>query len=205
MDYTTLERVKLAARISENTDDVLLSNMISAASRALDRRCTGVADESAHNYFALEDVVGEVLTGQVSVDGSIFCYPHKPAIKSVSSFSFQENIIGQAYTVDTSRVEYVGLKVRAYPTSIGFDYPCKCRVTISYTGGFSGSAASLPDDLQELCTLLAIRLYREHETGYSDVIGIPELATKVYSKAWPIRLESQLDTFIRKQGWNSVA
>ena len=204
MDYVTLERVKAEARITLNTDDTLLAQMITSASRALDRRCTGVSDASAHDYFKLEAKTAERLSGQVNVDGEIICYPHKPVINSVEAFSYQLNITATLKTVDLARVDTDGTKIIAYPTNLYFDYPSRCRVTTSYTGGFSGSAASLPEDLQEICALLAIRFYRESETGLSDVIGVPELGILQYTKAWPSRVESQLDTFIRRQGWNHV-
>ncbi len=205
MDYVTIERVKAEARITTNTDDTLLAQMITSASRALDRRCTGVSDASAHDYFKLEIKTAERLTGQVNVDGEIICYPHKPVIDSVQAFSFQLNITETLVPVDLSRVDTDGTKIIAYPTNLYFAYPAKCRVTTSYTGGFSGSAASMPEDLQEICALLAIRFYREAETGLSDAIGIAELGTLQYTKAWPARVESQLDTFIRRQGWLHVA
>ncbi len=201
MDYTTLERVKQELKISETNDDVLLSAIITSASRAIDRRCTGVADVSAHNYFMLEAVTNEKLSGLVNQDGEIICYPHKPQIDSIQAFSYRKNIVEPEYTLDVSRVSSEGMKVVAYPLILPEDCPGSCKVTISYTGGFSGSTAGLPEDLQEICALLAIRFYREAETGMSDAIGVAEIGQLVYTKAWPQRVVDQLDTYIRRQGW----
>ena len=203
MDYTTLERVKweIKSKLSVTTDDALLAAMITSASRALDRRCTGVADLSAHNYFQWEAVSNEKLNGLINSDGEIICYPHKPQIDTVTAFSYRKNIVETEYTVPVSRVSSEGCKVVAYPQNLPDEYPGKCKVTISYTGGFSGSAAGLPEDLQEICALLVIRFYREAESGMSDAIGVAEIGQLVYTKAWPQRVVDQLDTFIRRQGW----
>jgi hypothetical protein len=202
MDYTTLAKVKAAMHVDQATDDVLLATVVTAASRALDRICTGQADLSASNYFMLETKTNENLIGQANRNREIICFPQKPVVNSVQAFSYRSNITTTEYVVDPTRIDIIGNKVVVYPDGISIDYPRRCKVKISYTGGFSGSTAGLPEDFQEICTLLAVRFYREAETGFSDVIGVAELATKIYTKAWPLRVEYQLDTFIRKQGWN---
>ena len=187
-------------------DDGLLSTLITAASRAWDRICTGVPD--AENYFYTEDVSGEILEGQIYYTGDrIICYPHKPIINSVSSFTFQKNIVSTAYTVDPTRIECVGPRVVAYPESMGIDFPSKCRVTINYNGGLSsGSAPStLPDDMQEAVAILAVRFYREAETGLADQMGVAELGTMVYTKALPVRVATLAEFYRRKVGWRHVS
>ncbi len=187
-------------------DDALLSVLITAASRAWDRICTGVPD--AVDYFYTEDVSDEILEGQIDHMGQrIICYPHKPIINSVSSFSFQANIVSTAYTVDPSRVECVGPRVVAYPEKMSLDFPAKCRVKLGYNGGISSgsSPTTLPDDLQEAVTILAVRFYREAETGLADQIGVAELATMVYSKAMPVRVAMIAEFYRRKVGWRHCA
>jgi hypothetical protein len=203
MDYTTLEQVKLEMRsdIAITTDDVLIGKLITAASRALDRRCTGVADTSAHNYFMYETKTNEKLNGLINADGEVICYPHKPQVDTIISFSYRKNIVETEYFVDASRVSSEGCKVVAYPINLPDEYPSKCKVDLSYTGGFSGSTAGLPEDFQEICALLAIRFYKEAATGMSDVIGVAEIGQLMYTKAWPQRVVDQLDSYIRRQGW----
>jgi hypothetical protein len=205
MDYTTVANLKLAMHVDQPTDDTLLAMVVTAASRALDRLCTGVGDQSAHNYFALETKTDEKLIGQLTKDGKIICFPHKPNIISVSSFYYQENVTTTEYSVPVARIDMIAGKVIAYPDNLSIYFPRRLKVRLSYQGGFSGSTAGLPEDLQDICTMLGARFYREAETGYSDVIGIAELATKIYTKAWPLRALFQIDTFERKVGWNYPA
>lgn len=203
MDYTTLEIVKSNLRITADTDDALISSLITYASRAIDRRCTGQPGTEAHNYFALETVSNEELYANINRNGCIVCIPHKPSVQSVSEFWYRENITKEWASIAVARCDIVGSnKIMAYPTNLSIDFPARCRVKISYIGGFSGSAAGLPEDLIELTTLLTARLYREYETGLNDVVGVPDVANQlVYTKAWPVRLQFQLETFIRKEGW----
>jgi hypothetical protein len=63
----------------------------------------------------------------------------------------------------------------------------------------------LPADLIELATLLAARFYKEAETGLNDAIGVAELGTLIYTKAWPIRFVAMLEPFIRRVGWTQLS
>jgi len=226
MDYTTLTRLRNELHGKATADDALLGVMIAAASRAFDRKCTGTPD--AVNYFLLEAVTGEKLPGIIQLDGSIVCYPHKPVVTAVTSFTYYQNITQPTYTVDAARIEYAGCKVTAYPNPLQIWQPKKCRVLISYTGGLgdcvddtagmttpascaTGGAYSaptattgLPSDLVELVTILAARYYREVEGSLGDTIGVAELSTMVYTKAWPTRVFEQMQPYIRKAGWNFI-
>jgi hypothetical protein len=203
MDYTILSYVKLAMGAQTTVDDSRLVRIITEVSRAIDRHCTGVPD--AVDYFKLEDVANEQLRGQIDLNGRIICYPHKPIVNSVSAFSFRESIIGTSYTVASTRIDVFGPQVEAYATKMALAYPARCLVTLSYNGGLSTVPETLPADLINAATVLAVRFYREEETGLTDAIGVAELSTLVYTKAWPDRVIKQLAPFVRRVGWRFVA
>lgn len=206
MDYTTISRVKQEMHIKNaiSEDDALLALLVTSASRAWDRFCTGVPD--AVDYFKTEDVVGEVLTGQIDyLGGQIICYPHKPIINSVASFSWQNRIIDTAYTVSGSRIECYGPRVTAYPNAAASDFPRSCRITISYNGGLGATVSDLPADMQEAVSILVARFYREAETGLTDQIGVAELSTMIYTRAMPIRVSNIMEFYKRRVGWRHVA
>lgn len=207
MDYTTIEKVKqeIHAVSGSSVDDALLATMVTTASRAWDRICTMVPD--AVDYFALEDVTDETLTGQVDWQGQcIHCFPHKPIVNSVASFSYQASIVDTLYTVDPSRIDIRGGHVIAYPSTMQLNnFPSKCRITISYNGGLAVSGSGMPYDMQEAVTLLAIRFYREAETGVTDQIGVAELSTMIYTKAIPARVSALAEFYKRRAGWRYVA
>ena len=208
MDYTDLARVKQEIHIKASgstVDDALLSTLITAASRAWDRKATNALE--AVDYFASGSMVGEKLEGQVDYLGNtIRCYPHKPYIIGIQAFSYQENITKPLYTVDAARVDTNGIAVTAYPLNLPMPFPGKCKVTISYTGGLGASISDLPADMVEAVSILAARFYREAETGLSDQMGVAELTTMVYTKAWPIRCEKLMnETYKRRVGWRHTA
>jgi hypothetical protein len=206
MDYTTIALVKseIHSQLAVSTDDALLATLITSASRSWDRHCTNTP--LAKDYFKREDVVGEKLEGLANYDGTkIVCYPHKPVVNSIASFSFQENIVSTSYTVDPSRVDINGMKVVAYPSGMPIRYPGKCKVTISYNGGLGETVADLPEDMVEAVTLLAIRFYREAESGLSDQMGISEMGSFQYTKAWPVRVKEILNYYRRRAGWDHAA
>lgn len=205
-DYTTTTRVKqeIHSISGSSVDDPLLELLVTAASRAWDRLCTGTPE--AIDYFISGSVVGEVLKGQVDYTGGmILCYPHKPVITSVQSFAYQENVVKTSYSVDVSRVEVDGPVVRAYPSSMPLAFPSQCRVTISYVGGLGATYADLPADLQEAVAILAIRFYREAETGLADQMGVAELGQLMYTKALPVRVQEIMQVYKRNVGWRHVA
>jgi hypothetical protein len=205
-DYTTVARVKQEMHIisGSSADDALLALLVTAASRAWDRQTTGVPD--AVNYFMTEAVTDEVLEGQIDYQGkSIICYPHKPIVDSVQSFSYQMNIIETSYSVAVARIDPRGPRVTAFPDGMPIDFPSKCRVTISYTGGLATSGSGLPEDMQEAVAILAARFYREAEGGLADQMGVAELGTMAYTKAWPVRVSETLKLYRRYVGWRNVA
>ena len=203
IDYTTVQRVKDEIHAKATADDALLALLVTAASRAWDRKCTGVVD--AHNYFATETIVGEQLSGQIDRKGTIYCYPNKPIITSVSAFTYQETPVDQVNTVDAARCFARGPKVLAYPTNLYLFAPSQCEVTISYIGGLGAATADMPADMQELVTIIAARFYREAEGNLADTIGVAELSTMVYTKAWPVRVVEQMQPFVRKAGWRHAS
>lgn len=206
MDYTTLQRVKDALKITIDTEDTQLAQLVTEASRAVDRFCTGVGTYESDNYFALETKTDEILNGIVNKDGEIICYAHKPIVQSIAEFHYRKNAIEPEKSVDPSRIDISSVKIKAYPQNLGFfNFPCKCRIRMTYTGGFSGSPSGLPEDFTEVVSLLASRFYREEESGITDVIGVAELGSLVYTKAFPVRVQEQLQPYKRQVGWNYVA
>jgi hypothetical protein len=85
------------------------------------------------------------------------------------------------------------------------DYPKKCKVLLSYTGGLGATLADLPADMVEAVTILAIRFYREAESGLLDQMGMAEMGSFVYTKAWPVRVLELSKHYQRYSGWYHVA
>lgn len=210
MDYTTLATVKEAirAKTAVTTDDSRISRAITDASRAIDRKCTGAPDSDAVDYFKLETKNNEMIPGRIDRNGVISCYPRKPVVASVTSFEFRLTPVDPWVSIDASRVATDGVKVEAYQYGTSYTFTA-CQVRITYSGGLAAVVADLPADLVNIATLLAVRFYREEETGLSDAIGVADAATGmegvVYTKAFPERFNKMIQPFIRTVGWRYIA
>jgi hypothetical protein len=202
MDYTTLEQVKAILGAEKVTHDELLAGFITAASREFDRRCTGVARPEAHDYFTLADVSDQVLRAQVDVQGCLLCWPRKPVVNSVSALAYRLNPLGSWIEVDPTKfVSFDGILVTAWVNLISQRGNRNLQAKISFNGGFADEPGDLPADLVEAVTVLAVRFYREGETGLTDSIGVAELGTLTYTKALPVRVKETIRQYQRTAPW----
>lgn len=208
MDYTWLANVKAIMGANETAQDTLLAAKISEASRAIDRLVTGREDVA--DYFTSESVTDEILSSPknpiIDSTGRLICWPHKPIITAVTALAWRANPLEGWKNVDLPYMMVAG--GRAVKVWQSFDQE-ECQVKLSYTGGLgtltvdSGGTVTntLPLDLVELATVLAIRFYREAMSGLTDSIGIAELGTLVYTKALPVRVQESLSRFTRNMPW----
>lgn len=205
-DYNSFmaEIVSQSTTLNPSPDKANVDKLITAASRAIDHYCTGVVDPDATDYFKAETKTDEPIFGRIDRNGVILCYPHKPIITTVTSFAWKAKISDAWTSVDPSLISASGPRLEAYPVS-PTALNQRIWVKISYTGGLGATTSALPADFQELVTLLAIRFYREGETGVTDAIGVAELSTLVYTKAWPVRVREGLQVYKRTAGWRWIA
>lgn len=199
MDYTSPERVKAHLHVTGSADDALLATLVTAASRAIDRKCTQSTAPEAANYFTLETVLEELLRAQVGGDGVLKLWPHKVVVDAVSSLTYRRTPLESWTSVDLDRIMTDGGLVQAWPTATL--RPGRYYVHLSYTGGYATAVEQLPADLVEAATVLASRYYREATTGLTDALGIAEIGQLVYTKALPVRVVDMLQPFMRKVPW----
>lgn len=201
MEYTTLDAVKAVLDAQEATDDDELGDAIDAASRTIDRYCTGVDDPESDNYFELSTVTDEVIQGQVDALGRIVCWPRKPKVASVSAFAYRASPLDSWVTVDSA---YLEIKSGAVLAWLSLQKRRELQVKLTYSGGFAVVPTGLPADLRKAATTMAVRLYKEDKTGLSDAIGVAELTGGqgfLYTKAMPVRVKVTLAPFRRIVPW----
>jgi hypothetical protein len=193
MDYTTSALVKTAIGTSATTDDTQIAKLVTAVSRAMDRKMAGAV--KSDDYLKSESVSAEAGRGLVGSDGIIHYWARKPLVTAVSAFSYNYSPVEAALTVATSYIKIDGYQIMAYASAVrGRPF-----VTVSYTGGLSASQAALPEDVIEAATVLTVRYYKEVKGGLSDSIGVAELGTLIYTKAWPVRVLDLLTPYMRRQ------
>lgn len=183
-DYTNLTAVKRALGSQETADDVLLAELITQASRAIDRQVA-----SADNYFAREILLEVMVSGHLTA-GNLLCHLPKPVVESVQAFAYRESPEQLWKMIDPHKLLINGYSVTTGLHLAGFG---KVQVQTSFTGGYD----PLPGDLVNLATLLSIRFYREVKSGLGDSIGVAELGTLTYTKAFPARLVEMLKPYKR--------
>ncbi len=194
---TTLARVKAAMDSQETYKDTDLQEYLTRASRLIDRLCTGIP--SAYQYFYQEDVVNEVLTNGVISNGVMTFWPHKPVINSVASLSWRYKLSDPWIAVtDLSPVIIMNEQVRYEAWAL---YASEFYIQVSYNGGLANNVDLLPYDFVDAATLLAVRLYKEARSGVGDAIGVAELGTLMYTKAFPQRVLNTLKFYERMAPW----
>lgn len=202
MDYTTLARVKSEAGMLE-TDvnrDALLSSLITAASRAIDRFCTGQPGPASDDYLALATITDETLIGYLTADGNAVFYAHKPAITTITAAAFRFSPAESWQSIDVATAWCDQTPIITLYAGLMYQ-PTRVIGKLTYTGGLAASVTNLPGDVIEAATILAIRYYREAQTGLTDQIGVADLGVLLYTKAMPDRVRLLLQPYTRLQPW----
>ena len=145
-----------------------------------------------------EDVANEYLTNGVIGNGSLTVYPHKSVVNSVASLSFKYHLKDAWTIADLASVSPEGDSVY-YEGRL--PYQERVYVQISYNGGLATTQPDLPEDFIDLATMIAVRLYKEARGNYTDAIGIAELGTMIYTKAFPARFLEILPMYQRTTPW----
>lgn len=198
MDYTTLAFVKEAMNSQETVQDTVLSNFITRASRYIDKLCT--SQSNVVDYFKSEAVLNEILTnGVIDFAGRLTVFPHKPVVTTVTALAYRYSLRDSWVDADLTLVipmQEMVMCEAAIPTwDMGF-------VKISYTGGLAATVADLPPDFVDLATVMTVRLYKEARSGLGDAIGVAELGTMIYTKAFPQRVINMLtNSYARIAPW----
>lgn len=200
MNYTTLAKVKAVLGALKVTDDTMIQNKITEASRSFDVTvCHAPAD-----YFKLETVTNETIKGIVTKDGAIVCWPKKVIVNSVAKFEYRFSPLlpwveanPDAVTISNTR------QVTAWSVAGSRSVPCFVRIT--YSGGYGTETTpfvtiiGMPEDVVDAVTVLAVRFYKEEKSGLTDAIGVAELGTMQYTKAIPSRVREMADPYKRRQ------
>jgi hypothetical protein len=140
------------------------------------------------NTFDLTTVT-ETLKGYIDTDGLLYVAVTKPIIQSVSALSFIVLPGDTPTIVGLTAIDFDGYTIRG---NVGFPQQ-KITATVTYSGGFD----PIPADIQRATTVLACRLWKEKDSGFSDVIGNSELGILQYKKGIPSGIEAVVKHYKR--------
>ncbi len=148
-----------------------MTDVVPAASRYFDDVCY------AQNSFDLESVT-ETRNGIVDREGNLVVSISKYRAQSIESLSFVQ-ILGDTPTLILPA--YIDISNKFFlRAQVGLPM-CNVQATITYTGGLS----PIPGDIQRATTALACRMWKEKDSGFSDVIGNSDLGVLQYKKGLP--------------------
>lgn len=153
MDFTSLEKAKEYLRIKGNSDDVLISRLISAASKLMKTYMN--RDIEAKDYTEIFDGKGNGfhVFGNYPVNSVSFVYAGSLSVMPAIEFN------SAGYVYDDEKVVLNG---NVFPRGM-----LNCKVV--YNAGFT----TIPDDLEQACCELVSIKYKqiEHIDQQSKVVA----------------------------------
>jgi hypothetical protein len=172
--YCTLNEVKSALRITDNTDDELLENAIEGASRRIDGYCGRrfYQQNATLSLYAIDS----------------YTLPTQDDLYSVTTLKTDDDGDGTYETTWTTGVDYqlepldaviTGQPIRTI-TAIGgktfplFSLPALPSAQIVGVWGWS----AIPDDVREACVLLTMRGFARYNAALG-VVGFADMAIQV--------------------------
>ena len=172
--YCTLDEVKSALRITDNTDDELLENSIEGASRRIDGYCGRrfYQQNATLSLYAIDS----------------YTLPTQDDLYSVTTLKTDDDGDGTYETTWTTGVDYqlepldaviTGQPIRTITAICGktfplFSLPALPSAQIVGVWGWS----AIPDDVREACVLLTMRGFARYNAALG-VVGFADMAIQV--------------------------
>lgn len=154
-----------------------IQGTVLAASRFIDDFTWSKPSAFAEQTWT-ETVEGNTLDGRlvVSVSGR--------NVTAVSAFSWVCRPTDDATVVATDQLVFRDFVIEAYPPDVpAWNSAKRLLVAVTYTAGYA--TAAMPSDIVRAATVMAARLWKEGESGFSDVVGSPDLGALLYKKGVP--------------------
>lgn len=143
--------------------------------------------------WAYESVSAEMHKVKADKNGDLTFALNKTPVNAIQAISYQGmpfedvyNIVPErAWFEDGSYIVHVftGRDVPSLPLTLA-------KVTVTYAGGYTPD--TMPADIKRSTASIAARLWKEKDSGFSDMIGNQEMGTFIYSKAVPPDVISML-------------
>lgn len=153
-----------------------LQDVVDAGSRLWDDACF-----TKPGAFA-EQTWTETLVGQGTSDGRLFLLGSGRNITAVTSLQWQANPSGSVFALDPTQCTFDDYQLWAWaPQALPWPFNKNVYVTVTYTAGYN----PLPGDIVRASTVLAARLYKEGDSGFSDVTANTDLGMLQYKKGIP--------------------
>lgn len=145
------------------------------------------------NGYAYETVTDKK-TAYINNFGYITVPLSKPLvdINDVVDVTFRPSPMDDVDELDISRAWIEDNYFLSIATSKPY-YRKSGQATVVYSGGYN----TVPDDIVQAVTVMAARMYKERDSGYSDVIGSAEMGIMQYKKAAPADVQVIINKYRR--------
>jgi len=191
MAYTTAALLKSYLGIDTITDDLLLTNLITRAQKAIDNYCGRV-------FEAASDDTREFTVGVDTERNILYLDEDLCAITSVKT-----NADAATATTLTAATDYITHPRNRTPyhaieivssSSYNWTYTTDPTTGITVTGKWAW-AATAPADIAHACIRLAAYYYRQKDAGVFDTTAIPDAGIIQVPQGMPRDVKLILDTY----------
>lgn len=189
-DYCTTANIKGAGRlnITDSGYDTQLGEIITAASRWIDRFCAG----DIVNAFA----VGTDTTRYYSQDnlqgGTLFLDAPLLAVTSITNGD-SAAVASNTYRLWPRNAPYY-YQVRLLSTADGWAFDTDGEIAIVGKWGLALSG-STPEPIKEACAMLAAWMFKRYQAALADATANFDLGQLVYNEAMPKQVVALLEPY----------
>ncbi|MCO7177019.1 hypothetical protein ACFP7A_01225 [Sporolactobacillus kofuensis] len=162
-------------------DATLFPDVVEAASRLVDDLTLTPAEG-----WTYESVSAETHKVKADKNGDLTFSLNKTPVNAIQAISYQGMPFDDVYNIAPERAwfddgsyiihVFTGRDVPSLPLTMA-------KVTVTYTGGYTPD--TMPADIKRSTAMLAARLWKEKDSGYSDVIGNTDFGILQYTQAAP--------------------
>jgi len=172
--YCTLNELKAALRITDNTDNTLLENCIEAASRRIDGYCGRYfyQQNATVKIFARNELQVFLRDDLVSV--TTLKTDNAGDMTFSTTWTANTDYALEPYNADLLDIPYYRITAVGGKTFPFFVVPALPGVEVTGVWGYP----AVPDDVREACVLLAARGFARYNSALG-VVGFADMAVQV--------------------------
>lgn len=153
-----------------------LQDVVGVASRMVDD-----ATFTAPGAFGAQTLT-ETISSQGLSDGRLFTRVTGRNVTAITAIAWRFTPSDVLITLDSTQCTFDDYQVWSWPyQALPWSFNKDVLVTLTYTSGYN----PIPDDLKRAAAVIGARMFKEGDTGFSDVIGNSDMGLLQYKKGIP--------------------
>ncbi len=180
--YAGVVDLRTYLKITSASDDVLLSEMLEAATTAIEAYCRRVfVAASATRYYDASCVDGDTLW----LDGEV-C-----SVSKLLNGDADATEITSYYLLPRNTPPYHQIKLKS---SQSWDFTTDGEIAVTAMWGYSTTP---PADIEQACIRLAAYYYKQRDAQVFDVTAQPDQGQLIIPKGLPADVKQTLEQYVR--------